>query len=509
MLFNSFAFIFLFLPLSLLAFYLLRRFDRPVLAWHAVLLASLLFYAIGEPVYVLVLIGSIVMNYGIGQLLLRSKRGSSRRWWLAAFGVAANLGLLGLFKYLGFLAINLDRLFGWQVTVPALALPIGISFYTFQQIAYVVDCYRGLASSGGPFRYAFFVAFFPQLIAGPIVHHAELVPQLGREPRQRIGLNFAIGLTLFAAGLFKKVVIADTLATPSHLVFDEMAGQGISPDLITAWCGLLAYTLQIYFDFSGYSDMAVGLARMFGLRLPINFASPYKAQSIIEFWRRWHITLSRFLRDYLYLPLGGNRRGGARRYGNLLLTMLLGGLWHGAAWTFVLWGGLHGLMLVINHLWRDAMRPRRSSGLGRFFGCVVTFFCVSLAWVPFRAPDLQAVAVLYRALLHPGNLMVPEGWAQAATILGLPTGAFPLQTETMLLLVPCLLLVWCAPNVYEIARVASPALASPAYPATFPGQWGRWPRWRISMVWSIATALLFATSLLKLNDPSEFLYFQF
>lgn len=396
MLFNSPTFLFLFLPIVLAAGLGLRHVCqragldlRPFLV--SIVLFSLVFYGWQRADWVLLLVASIAVNYLAG---LRLARRPSRAW-LAA-GVAFNLGLLGTFEYLGFLTTNL-HLLGAVVPVLEAALPIGISFYTFQQIAFLVDVHRGITAPSGWARYAFFVSFFPQLIAGPIVHHSEIFNQLDRARGHAVAQDLALGVLIFGIGLVKKLLIADSLAVHANALFDGGAG---APGSYAAWTGLACYTLQIYFDFSGYSDMAIGLARMFGIKLPVNFDSPYKATSIIDFWRRWHITLSRFLRDYLYIPLGGNRRGRARRYLNLLITMLLGGLWHGAGWGFVLWGLIHGALLAANHL-LDEVVPWRGNRYTRFAGWLVTLLCVMLAWVPFRAPTLADAVDIWGALLWP------------------------------------------------------------------------------------------------------------
>jgi alginate O-acetyltransferase complex protein AlgI len=348
MLFNSYTFIFLFLPLTLVLFFFISRRLGPRAAAVMLALSSLLFYAwSGDSPLVLML--SIVMNFIIGRALTAAPR----QIWLLTAGVGANLLVVAYFKYASFLAGTLQSLLGWPNEVPSISLLAGISFFTFTQIAFLVDAYRAEAREYSFVNYALFVTYFPHLIAGPILHHKEMMPQFENKtiysPRAD---QIALGLGIFSIGLFKKVVLADGIKKLADPAFG-IAAQGGSPNFVDAWIGALAYTLEIYFDFSGYSDMAIGLAQMMGVRLPLNFDSPYKARNIVEFWKRWHITLSRFLRDYLYIPLGGNRRGPPRRYVNLLATMLIGGLWHGASWTFVLWGGLHGIYLVVNHLWRS------------------------------------------------------------------------------------------------------------------------------------------------------------
>jgi len=347
MLFNSWGFLLAFLPLTLAGYHLCMRTSdfRWALAWLT--LASFVFYAAWNPPFLLLLLGSIGLNHRIGQALTRS-----RSMGLLVLGVAANLLTIGVFKYTGLLMETLAALGATGVPGIELLLPLGISFFTFQQIGWLVDIRRGKARARTLLEHALYVAFFPQLIAGPIVRHHELVPQFRRtEMGARSAHNLAVGLALLAIGLFKKVVLADSAAVFATPVFAG-ADAGATPAFAEAWIAAIAFSLQVYFDVSGYADMAIGLARLFGVVLPANFDSPYRSTSIIDFWRRWHMTLSRFLRDYLYIPLGGNRKGAARTRINLMLTLLLGALWHGAGWTFMLWGGLHGAYLLINHGWR-------------------------------------------------------------------------------------------------------------------------------------------------------------
>ncbi len=288
----------------------------------------------------------------MGERILRARQvGNSSTRALLFVAVAANLAALAYFKYADFFLRTAVNLTGADIPLLGVVLPLGISFFTFTQIAYLVDVHAGKVIERNPIHYGLFVTYFPHLIAGPVLHHAEMMPQFRLAEIYRPYLrNFAIGLTFLCLGLAKKVLVADSVAPLANAVF------GLGPEVelaaSAAWLGVIAYTLQIYFDFSGYSDMAVGLSLLFGVRLPYNFNSPYQAWNITEFWRRWHMTLSRFLRDYLYVPLGGNRLGRTRRYVNLMVTMLLGGLWHGASWTFVVWGGLHGAYLVVNHAWQ-------------------------------------------------------------------------------------------------------------------------------------------------------------
>jgi len=329
----------------------------------------------------------MLFNYVIGNTLNGNKEHIKiGRKSLLSFGIGANLALLGYFKYADFFLSNVNSL-GADFELLHLALPLAISFFTFQQIAYLVDSYRAETNEYDFLNYALFVTFFPQLIAGPIVHHKEMMPQFAsRWNLVKKYRNIALGLFIFSIGLFKKVVIADTFAQWATQGFDHA-------EILTffeAWATSLSYTFQLYFDFSGYTDMAIGAALLFNIRLPINFDSPYKAKDIQDFWRRWHITLSRFLRDYIYIPLGGNRKGSFRTYSNLMATFILGGLWHGAGWTFVFWGFLHGMALVIHRIWKQL-----GFRMNAIFAWFITFNFVNIAWVFFRAQTWEdAVKVL-------------------------------------------------------------------------------------------------------------------
>ena len=398
MLFHTPEFLFLFLPVTLLGYFFIGRFFwRGAFAWLA--LASLFFYGYWNPKYLLLISGSIVFNYFGGHFLGKLRDHSLDQLARIVFGllIFANLGLLAYFKYMMFFIEQIDQIFGVGWSVGLIILPIGISFYTFTQIAYLADVVKGKVRERSFLSYLLFVTYFPHLIAGPVLHHAEMMPQFADRLNLKFDVvNFSHGMTFFAFGLFKKIVLADGCAPIANGVFNIVPA-GLSP--ADAWLGATAYSLQIYYDFSGYSDMAIGLSLLFNIRLPINFNSPYQAKNIIDFWRRWHITLSRFLRDYLYVPLGGNRKGIGRRHLNLLATMLLGGFWHGANWTFLIWGGLHGLYLVINHFWRGLVENTTYlNAPGRVLKTaywLLTMFAVIVAWVFFRANSLSdAVAVL-------------------------------------------------------------------------------------------------------------------
>jgi alginate O-acetyltransferase complex protein AlgI len=376
--------------------------------------------------------------------------------------------------------------------VPAVAsyLPLGISFYTFVQITYVVDVFRGAPVERNPIRYALFVTFFPHLIAGPILHHTDLLPQFRSDPeRKQTELFFAAGLSIFVIGLFKKVVLADPLAPYADAAFDA-ARNGTDVMLAQAWIGLMAYTFQLYFDFSGYSDMAVGLAAMFGIRLPINFFSPYKAANIREFWQRWHMTLSRFLRDYVYIPLGGSRRGSFRRYANLLVTMLIGGLWHGAGWTFVLWGGVHGLMIVIHRGFAGSALSRLR--IPRAAGIATTFLCVVLAWVLFRASSLEAAVLMYRGLIG------LDGIESVASI----------SRRTVAHLAALALIVFCLPNTSEFMGRFDPGVIVFAGVQRKPGRLAWEPTWYYGVATAVALVCCLAFMWELASNP-PFIYFNF
>jgi alginate O-acetyltransferase complex protein AlgI len=528
-LFNSYVFIFCFLPIVLAGYAWLRRAPNALwpIAW--LVAASLLYYAWWRPVFLLLLLFSVAVNYALGRLILDGGLARERARMVLTLGIAFNLCLLGYFKYAGFLVANANTVLGAHFTVPNIVLPIGISFITFQKIAFLVDAYRGLVRNFTLANYAFFVTFFPQLIAGPITHHAEIMPQIGPAQRRDLAADLAVGLSIFTVGLFKKVVIADSLAVYADGGYAQLKA-GAPLDTASAWITVLCYSFQLYYDFSGYSDMAVGLARMFGFRLPMNFYSPYKSASIIDFWRRWHITLSRFLRDYLYFPLGGNRRGPVRRYLNLGIVMLLGGLWHGANWTFVLWGGVHGLLLALNHAWRAlplSQSPACKSRPGQRIAVLLTFVAVTLAWVPFRADSLKDAATML-AYLWPtlgdahgaasiwGSIESQFGELKHVLTLSdewftprelwppvLPANYFATQTRPLGLWLLCIgVATFAMPNTYQMFGHFEPALGLPEQDA---GGGLRRLDWRVAFV----VAAMFVLATLRLSHVSPFLYYQF
>lgn len=482
MVFSTPVFLFAFLPLTILAFYLVNRRFGHEAGLALLLIASLIFYGWWDVRFMPLILGSMLVNYLIARAIKPGQGG-----WLLAFGVTVNLAALGVFKYADFFVRNLNGLTGLELAEPGLPLPLAISFFTFQQIAFLVDTARRItAPDTKPHRYGLFVAFFPQLIAGPIVHHRIISPQFAEKNRQSdLMANLGIGLSIFAVGLAKKVLLADNLAPYANSAFDSAAA-GEPVGFLLAWSGALAYTLQIYFDFSGYSDMALGIARMFGFQLPINFNAPYKARSITDFWRRWHITLSQFLRDYLYISLGGNRAGQVRTLINLMIVMLLGGLWHGAAWTFVVWGGLHGAALI----WCRMLDRWFPNGLfGRFWigSAACTFLFVIITWVFFRAASFDAAAIMLQGM---------------AGLNGL--GAHPPNSPFLAVAIG-LALIWSLPETAQIFyRQIEPEILKTA--GVNPP---RKERWKPNARWGWGLALLLFACMISSWSYSEFIYYNF
>lgn len=505
MLFNSYQFIFLYCPIVLLGFFMIGRINHSYAAtWLA--LSSLFFYGYWNPAYLALLLASVVGNYIAGLWIARNlsqhKKIQSKQ--LLSFALVVNLSLLLYYKYSKFFVININSLTGADWAVGNIILPLGISFFTFTQIAFLVDTYQGKVKEHNFIHYLLFVTYFPHLIAGPVLHHRQMMPQFDLPITYRISMeNISTGVMFFTIGLVKKVLLADSFADYATPIFDA-THNGMNPTLIVAWVGALAYTLQLYFDFSGYSDMAIGISKMFGINLPINFNSPYKACNIIEFWRRWHITLSTFLRDYLYIPLGGNRKGSVMRYLNLFITMLLGGLWHGAGWTFLIWGGLHGLYLCINHLGQHFYGVVRCRGkYRRFLSILTTFIAVVFAWVFFRAQNIPSALSLIKGMLGMNGVSLPLSWVflEKYTI-ALPVnihfngliygGNVPVsQLNTLLLFMTSFFVIFGLPNSQ-----------------VFVGNLESLSR-RSRLIIAVASGFLLAISILSFNRISEFLYFQF
>ncbi|WP_419718097.1 MBOAT family O-acyltransferase [Aliarcobacter butzleri] len=397
MLFNSYEFIFIFLPVMFVVYFYLnsKRLILGAKIWLVV--GSLFFYSYWNVIYLPLILLSIFVNYGVGLSLVNHEKIRISSKTILSFGIVFNLGLLGYFKYTDFFLDNFNGIFGTNIPLPHIILPLGISFFTFTQIAFLVDAYKQEAKEYSLINYMLFVTYFPHLLAGPILHHKEMMPQFASKYNWvKNYRNIALGLFIFSIGLFKKVVIADTFAVWANAGFDTAT----TLNLIEAWATSLSYTFQLYFDFSGYTDMAIGISLMFNIKLPINFNSPYKALSIQDFWRRWHMTLSRFLRDYLYIPLGGNRKGNIRTYVNLVTTFLLGGLWHGAGWTFIIWGLLHGIALAIHRFWQSL-----GFRMNKILAWFITFNFINITWIFFRAKDFESAMKVLGSMFSFDNVV--------------------------------------------------------------------------------------------------------
>lgn len=505
MVFSSLEFIYLFLPPVLMVFIILRHlnWEKGIIWW--LIIASLGFYAWWSLTHLILLLTSVAVNYGLHRRILKSGNKS-----VLAFGISANLATLAYFKYTDFLIGNFNAVVGSEVPMANIVLPLAISFFTFQQISFLYDTYVGKIAECDFAKYCLFIVFFPQLIAGPIVLQKHTIPQFILPVfRQRLLINLSVGSTLFLIGLFKKIVLADGMAPISNTVF-ALAETGQAVPMEAAWLGTIAYTFQIYFDFSGYCDMALGLARMFGIRLPINFNSPYKAQNIADFWRRWHITLSSFLRNFLYIPLGGNRRGPVRRYINLGVTMLLGGLWHGASWNFVFWGLLHGLYLSINSMcstfvFDDSKNSIIPPILSRFLAQALTLFCVMVAWVFFRAETFSGAWNVLIGLFGQTEYYNQKLWSKLLDESNL------YWTQAIAL---TLFVVWL-PNSIEIVKNYNPVIGinkiiRKAYGVSAYCRnlvvWRPTPNWSFAM---FAVGLVGLVQLYRLDVLTEFIYFNF
>ncbi|CAM3003012.1 MBOAT family O-acyltransferase [Legionella worsleiensis] len=512
MLFNSYQFLFLYLPIVLFGTYLLIYFFKPgVVPW--LLTFSLLFYGWWNPVYLTLLLTSIGFNFIVGKLIVQSTIQSHKKCYLI-LGIAANLAALFYFKYMNFFIQNINSLAHTNFNFYNIILPLGISFFTFTQIAFLVDAYYEKVKQFGIFNYSLFVTYFPHLIAGPIIHHKDVMPQFNKIldtkefPLMRY---FMIGLTIFIIGLFKKVCLADTLAPKVNYIFD-IPGKGYELSFVDSWMGAIGYTLQLYFDFSGYSEMAIGLSFMIGIKLPINFFSPYKAVNIIDFWRRWHMSLSRFFRDYLYIPLGGSKKGPFRKYLNLFIVMVIVGFWHGAGWTFILWGTYHGTLLILNHSWHTVKNQlisqfdfKITSGFMKktiqLLSIALTFFCVVIGWVLFRANDFATAHNFYQGMFHYHNYYY--GSSGLLTLLNyIFFGLFLLAG-----------LIICAfmPNTIELMKSAHAILDSQQVNSINANKSNT-----LSLIWKpslayglvIGAALYFSLTTIS-QTPSTFLYFNF
>ena len=534
MLFNSYIFIFIFLPITLLGFHLIGKQGRHRVAIAWLVGASLFFYGWWNPAYLGLLLFSIIFNYSIGiSLGSTSDSGLSKKAVLVT-GIVVNLSLIGYFKYANFFIDNLNTLASTNITLSEIILPLGISFFTFQQITYLVDAYDGKTKEYNFLHYCLFVTFFPQLIAGPIVHHKEMLPQFAKDVIYRLNSKYlAIGLTIFALGLFKKVILADGISIYATPVFDA-AEAGVVLTFFEAWAGSFAYAFQLYFDFSGYSDMAIGLAYMFGILLPFNFNSPYKAINIADFWRRWHITLSRLIRDYLWNPvsLSLTRYAMNKKYGRfstfilnivapIIFSFFLIGLWHGAGWNFVLFGLLHGLYIIIFNIWTRVKYSYqgvviiKSKNVSHIIGWLITFTSVVLSWVLFRADSIEASISIYSSMFGLNGISLPVsldgkigfigGWLEGMGVVfhGMFVngvfGSHFVGVGWIFVLGFISTMLFNTQEIMFFEKTTKKIMNHQYF----------WYRWRPTKVWAVFTAVLLIFSILNLSNFSEFLYFQF
>ena len=522
MLFNSPFFLFVFLPATVALYIVVRQLAGPRAVLGLLLTASLLFYGWWNPAYVPLLLALALFNFGVsrGITAYRATARFDLVSVLLTFGIAVDLAVLGYFKYTDFLIGTANLLLQSDFVLQHIMLPLAISFFTCQEIAYLVDSSRGEVADHDLLEYCFFVMFFPQLLAGPITYHREIFPQIkGPWAFALKPSNFMLGVTIFVIGLFKKVVLADhfvPLISPAY----DAAAAGEPLDFFLAWQSTLAFKFQLYFDFSGYSDMALGAARLFGIQLPLNFNSPYRALNVVDYWRRWHMTLSRFLRDYVYIPLGGNRRGTARLYVNLMVTLALSGLWHGAAWHFVLWGSCQGAAMVVNHAWRRVWRPI-NAWWSHTIARLVTFFGLTIVLVMFRAPSMEVALRIYRGMVN-----LPSTWYEALGPVGSALSRMGVrfdgppvsadQLELVLWLVAWIAFVWFLPNTQQLLARWHPGYnygvvererdvpLPERIPAFTPVL-----QWRPNVAGAVFVGVLAALAYLSLRHVSEFLYLRY
>ncbi|MBF0540484.1 MAG: MBOAT family protein [Nitrospirae bacterium] len=473
MLFNSYEFIFFFLPIVFIVYFYLNS-KRLIIGGRVwLIISSLFFYSYWNPVYLPLILFSIGFNFIIGLLMTRLKNSKQPLFHinisekqLLILSITCNLALLGYFKYMNFFINNINLVFDAGIHPQNIILPLAISFFTFNQITYIVDIYKCKTESYDLLRYALFVTFFPHLIAGPLVHYKEMMPQFSSTYNLTKNYrNIALGLTLFSIGLFKKVIIADTLAVWASNGFDKAEVL----NFFEAWVTSISYTFQIYFDFSGYTDMALGSSLIFNIKLPINFNSPYKAANIRDFWQRWHMTLSRFLKEYIYIPLGGNRGSKYRMYFNLLVTFLLGGIWHGASWMFILWGGLHGIAIIIHRIWSGF-----NLRLNHILGWIITFNFINISWIFFRAKNEHDAFKVISGMFNINKIIMPHFLSTDGSLI------------TIIFISLAYILVLYFKNSNSLILQISPKLK-----------------------YSLITSILLIISIINLTTKSEFLYFNF
>ncbi len=514
MLFNSYIFLLIYLPIVFFGFFAIgskfgKKSSMSFLVW-----ASLLFYGYWNLSFLWFIGFSLIANYIIGLQYHKdiAIKSSLLRKTILLLSLCLNIGLLVYFKYADFFINSFNHLYHSSFNLTNVIMPLAISFFTFEQIAFQVDTYRSHAPKYSFYEYCFFVVFFPQLIAGPIAHHSEILPQYKNLDCTKPDYNkVATGLSIFFIGLAKKTFIADAMAVYANPVFERALHQYAEFSFFDAWCGVFAYSFQLYFDFSAYSDMAIGLGLLFGIKLPLNFFSPYKANSIIDFWYRWHMTLSRFLREYLYIPLGGNRKGKIRKYINLLLTMFIGGLWHGAGWNFALWGLCHGVALVINHGWNFIFKKHRLIG-----GRLITFLFVSILWVMFRAESFDAAKQIYEIMFGAKGIRIPS---QFLSIIPQSSDFYPLIASHIVtsayykglpeisMFALCIFIIWVCPNTYQIMQKFAPALDT-YVGKNKPTSIIKW-QWKPNMINALIITIIGYIAIISMSRISPFLYFQF
>lgn len=488
MLFNSYVFIFVFLPVTFFIYFWLnkKRLTYASKAW--MVFASLFFYSWWNIIYLPLILGSILFNFTVGTIISRNNKQQKRisNKSVLIFGIGANIILLGYFKYMDFFIANVNAALGAHWDLMHIVLPLGISFFTFTQIAYLVDAYRGEVKEMDYLNYTLFVTFFPHLLAGPILHHKEMMPQFDSIKNKAVNYrNISMGLFLFSIGLFKKVIIADTFAAWANAGFDYSS----TLSLFEAWATSLSYTFQLYFDFSGYTDMALGAALLFSIKLPINFNSPYKALNIQDFWRRWHITLSRFLRDYIYIPLGGNRNGELRTYSNLFTVFLIGGLWHGASWMFVAWGALHGIAIVIHRAWQQM-----GFGMHRVLAWFITFNFINITWVFFRANEWSDALKVLSGMSGLNGIIFDDRYEKYLLFLhSFKQVAFGAVTQ----------------NIGDDSKILLWIIMGFVLILLFKNSNQKLNNFKFSYITILISAIAFITGVLSLNKVTEFLYFNF
>ena len=492
MLFNSYEFIFAFLPITFFIYFYLNSKRLTIAAKGFLVFSSLFFYSWWDIVYLPLILSSILFNYLIGTTLSKSNEynkidlnKSFSKKSILIFGIVCNVALLGYFKYTNFFLENFNGIFESNIPLQHIILPLGISFFTFTQIAFLVDAYRNEVKEYDLMRYMLFVTYFPHLLAGPILHHKEMMPQFANLKNSVVNYrNIAVGLFIFSIGLFKKVIIADTFAVWANAGFDTAT----TLNFFEAWATSLSYTFQLYFDFSGYTDMAIGISLMFNIKLPINFNSPYKALNIQDFWRRWHMTLSRFLRDYIYIPLGGNKNGNFRTYVNLMATFVIGGFWHGAGWTFLFWGFLHGLALCIHRVW-----TKLGFKMWTWLAWFITFNFVNVAWIFFRAKEWDDAIKVLMGMMGVNGIVLAEKYNLIFSFLTNYGITFDRVTE----------------NIGDGSKSLIWILFGIFFILFFKNSMEKSKKFKINIKTLFITLIYFLSSILSLNQISEFLYFNF